>query len=155
MSGSVTWSASWSISDAWSAPHPLKFHLLVSRQFVLEPDSQLHVQPLDLAFVVQHFVELRQGLLLVDGVLFHRRMQRFHRVLQLPLQFIEARGCLVDLGAHESLLLVSQGQLALMLHDHFRRKHRVTQRIARQTRLLRLVRLLTRLVRLLWRPRLC
>jgi hypothetical protein len=57
-------------------------------------------------------------------------VQRLHGVLELPLKFIESHGCALSLAPHECLLRISQSQLALMLHDHFRRKHIVGQRIA-------------------------
>jgi hypothetical protein len=86
---------------------------------------------LDLAFTVQHFVELRQRQLLVYRIRLHRFMQCFHGILQLPLQFVEARSRAIDLATHERLLLISQPQFSLMLHYHFWRKHRVGKRIPR------------------------
>jgi hypothetical protein len=133
----------------WSRPaHSLKFQLLFRGQFVLEPDRQFHVQTLNLPLVLQYLVELRQGLLLIHRVLFHRRMQRFHCILELPLQLVETRGSLVDFSAHKRLLIIGELKLALMLHDHLWRKDRITQWItwaARSLWLLRLVRGLRRL----------
>jgi hypothetical protein len=120
--------------NSGTAAHSLKLQLLFRRQFVLETDSQFHVQPFYLSLVVEDLVELSQCLLLVHRYLFHGCVQRFHRILQLPLQLIEARGGLVDFSAHESFLVVSEGQFALMLHDHLWRKHRVTERVTRSTR---------------------
>ena len=87
------------------------------------------MQRLNLAFSIQNFVELRERLLFIYLRSLHRCVQRFHRVLQLPLQFVEARGGPLNLAAHELLLLVSQTEFALMLHDHVGRKHRIRQRI--------------------------
>src|ERR1041384_183751 len=111
---------------ALEVAHRLKFHLLLRRQFVLDPDSHPHVQRLDLAFSVEDFVELGERLLFVYLRRLHRFVQRFHRVLQLPLQFIKARGRALNLAPHELLLFVSQSQLALMLHDHVRWKHSIS-----------------------------
>jgi hypothetical protein len=84
-------------SIASRPPHSLKLQLLFGGQFVFEPDGQFHVQALNLPFVLEHFVELRQCLLLVYRALFHGCLQFFHRVLKLPLQLVEAGGGLVDL----------------------------------------------------------
>jgi hypothetical protein len=110
----------------------LQFHLLIRRQLVLDANRHPHVQGLYLAFRVEHFAQLGQRLLLVNLGALHGFVQRFHRVLQLPLELIETRGRALNLAAHESLLIVGQRQLALMLHDHLRRKHVVRQRIVRR-----------------------
>ena len=93
------------------------------------------MQTLDLAFGVEHLVQLCHRLLFVDLRRLHRCVQRFHQILFLPLQLVEARGCALNLAAHESLLLISQTELALMLHDHVRRKHCVGKRIVGRLRL--------------------
>ncbi len=87
------------------------------------------MQRLYLALSVQHLAELRQCLLFVDLRRLHCFMQSFHRILQLPLKVVEARGCALNLAPHEGFLLISQTQLALMLHDHVRGKHGVSKRI--------------------------
>ena len=79
----------------------------------------------DLTFGVQHLVELRHRLLLVDLISFQDLVQRFSRILKLPLKLIEARRGFLDFAAHECLLRVRQRQLALMLHDQVRREHDV------------------------------
>jgi hypothetical protein len=84
---------------------------------------------LDLAFTVQHFVELRQCQLLVYRIRFHGFVQGFHSILQLPLQLVKARRRAIDLAAHERLLLISQRQFSLMLHHHLWREHRIAKRI--------------------------
>jgi hypothetical protein len=126
----------------------LKFRLLVRGQIIFDPNRHAHVQRFDLTLGVEHFAELRQSLLLIDLRGFHRFMQSFHSVLQLPLKFIEARRGALNLAAHELLLLIRQGQLALMLHDQLGRKHRVAQRViivARRARLSLPFRILRRL----------
>jgi hypothetical protein len=119
-------------------PHRLQFHLLIRRQLILDSNRHGHVQRFDFTFSVQHFVELRQRQLLVDLITLHGFVQGFHGVLELPLKLIEAHGCALSLAPHERLLRISESQLALMLHDHFRRKHVVRQRIAGRPWLARL-----------------
>jgi len=109
--------------------HRHQLLLLRRSKLVLNPNSHPDVQSFDLAFGVEHFVQLRERLLLVDGIRFHRVMERFHRVLQLPLQLVKARRGLLNLGAHESLLFRREIQFARVLHDHLWREHRVSQRI--------------------------
>ncbi len=120
----------------------MQFGLLFRRQFVFERDGQSKMQPLDFSFRIQHFVELSQRLLLVNRIRLHKRVQRFHRILHLPLQFIEACRRLLNLRAHESLLLLRKIEFTRVAHDQFRGKHDVTQRIHRRRWLLR--RLLSR-----------
>src|SRR5258707_15697459 len=150
-----TWSTSfgsiWSRSLRW--PHRLQLRLLFLSQFVLDPNRQLHVRALDLAFTVQHFVELRQRQLLVHRIRFHGFVQGLQSVLQLPLEIVGARRGTIDLAAHERFLFIGQRQFSLMLQHHLWRKHYVAERIHRRMRwlcrpcrlwLLRLVRLLAR-----------
>jgi len=110
-------------------PHGLQFHLLIGGQLILDANCHSHVEGLDFAFGVQHFVELGQRQLFVDPVTLHGFVQRFHGVLKLPLKFIKANGGALLLVPHECLLRISKSQLALMLHDHVERKHIVRQRI--------------------------
>jgi hypothetical protein len=134
-------------------PDRLELHLLIRRQLVLQTNRQLHVQTLDFTFALEHFVQLREGKLLVDGIALDRLVQRFHLVLQLPLKFVEARRRALNLCAHECLLIVSQRQFALMLHDHIGWKDRITEGVRRRWRFLSLttprLRLLGSLSRLL------
>jgi hypothetical protein len=119
-------------------PNRLELHLLIHRQLVLKTNCQLHVQTLDFTFALEHFVELREGELLVDGIAFDRLMQRFHLVLHLPLKFVEARRRALNLSAHKCLLIVSQREFALMLHDHIGWKNRITERVRWRRRFLSL-----------------
>src|ERR1043166_1019026 len=112
--------------------HHLQFLLLVRSEFVLNANRHAHVQHFDLALSVEHLAELRQGLLFIYLRRLHRFVQRFHRILQLPLQLIEARRRALNLAAHKLFLVVGQTKLALMLHDHLRRKHGVVQRLGRR-----------------------
>jgi hypothetical protein len=134
-------------------PDRLEFHLLIRRQLVLKTNCQLHVQAFDFTFALEHFVQLRQGELLVDGIGLDRLVQRLHLVLQLPLKLVEARCRSLNLSAHEYLLIFSQRQFALMLHDHVRREDRITEGVRRRWRFLSLttprLRLLGSLSRLL------
>jgi len=43
------------------------------------------MEAFDLTLSIQHLVELGQGLLFIHLIGFHCLMQRFHRVLELPL----------------------------------------------------------------------
>jgi len=115
----------------------LQLCLLFRGQFVLNPDCQFHVSAFDLAFTVQHFVELRQRQLLVYRTRLHGFAQGLHGVLQLPLEFVEARRRPIDLTTHERLLIISQRQFSLMLHHHLRWEHHIAERIHRGTRWLR------------------
>src|SRR6185436_17721574 len=108
-------------------PDGLELYLLIRRQLVLQTNRQFHMQTLDFTFALEHFVQLREGKLFVDGIALDRLVQHFHLVLQLPLKFVEARRRSLNLSAHECLLLVSQRQFALMLHDHIGRKDRITE----------------------------
>jgi hypothetical protein len=72
-------------------PHGLQFHLLIGSQLVLDLNQHFHVQSFYLAFTVKHLVELRQRKLLVYRIALHGFMQRFHRISNLPSQFVEAR----------------------------------------------------------------
>jgi hypothetical protein len=119
-------------------PDRLELCLLIRRQLVLQTNRQLHVQTLDFTFALEHFVQLREGKLFVDGIALDRLVQRFHLVLQLPLKFVEARRRSLNLCAHECLLIVSQRQFALMLHDHIGWKDRITERVRWRWRLLSL-----------------
>jgi hypothetical protein len=119
-------------------PDRLELYLLVRRQLVLKTNCQFHVQALNFAFALEHFVQLREGELFVDGIALDGLVQRFHLVLQLPLKFVEARRRSLNLAAHECLLIVSQRQFALMLHDHIGRKDRITERVRWRWRLLSL-----------------
>ena len=112
----------------------MQFHLLIECQLILDANRHPHVQRLNFALRIQHFVELSERQLLVDLITLHRFMQRFHRSLKLPLEFVEARGGALHLAEHECLLRVSQRQLALMLHDHFGREHVVRQGIVGRAR---------------------
>ena len=53
-------------------PDRLELHLLVRRKLVLKSNCQFHVQPLDFTFALEHFVQLREGKLLVDGIALDR-----------------------------------------------------------------------------------
>jgi hypothetical protein len=110
----------------------MQLRLLIRSQFVLDTNRQFHVRALDLAFTVQHFVELRQRQLLVYRIRFHGFVQSLHSILQLPLQLVKARGGAIDLATHERLLVISQRQLSLMLHHHLGREHRITEGIHRR-----------------------
>jgi hypothetical protein len=109
----------------------LQLCLLVGRQFVLDPDCQLHVRVFDLALAVENLIELRQRHLLINGTGFHCFVQCFRRVLQLPLELVKARRGAIDFSAHVGLLLISQTQFSLVLHHHLRREHRVRKRVSR------------------------
>jgi len=87
--------------------HCLKLRLLFGRKFVLDSNGELHVQAFDRSLAIKHFVELRHRLLLVHRVSFHRFVQSFHGILQLPLQFIETRRSFLNLIPHERLLFIS------------------------------------------------
>jgi len=87
--------------------HRLKLRLLFRCKFVLDSNPELHVQAFDLSLAVKHFVELCQRLLLVHWIRFHRFVQSFHGILQLPLQFIETRRSFLNLIPHERLLFIS------------------------------------------------
>src|SRR5439155_2470738 len=93
------------------------FGLLFRRQFVFERDGQAKMQPLDFPFRIQHFVELSQRLLFVDRIRLHKLVQRLHRILHLPLQFIEACRRPLNLSAHESLLLLRKIEFTRVSHD--------------------------------------
>jgi hypothetical protein len=108
-------------------PDRLELHLLIRRQLILETNRQLHVQAFDFTFTLEHFVQLREGELLVDGIALDRLVQRVHLILQMPLKLIEARRRSLNLSTHEYLLIFSQSQFALMLHDHIGRKDRITE----------------------------
>jgi hypothetical protein len=112
----------------------LQLRLLVGRQFVLDPNRQLHVSVFDLALTVEDLIELRQRHLLINGTGLHCFVQRFGRILQLPLELVKACRGAIDFSAHVGLLLISQTQFSLMLHDHLRREHRIRKRVSRRWR---------------------
>jgi len=116
----------------------LQLHLLVRRQLVLNPDRHPHMQRFDFTFGIENFAELGQRLLFVALIRLHGFVQSFHRILQLPLQLVEARCRPIDLGPHERLLIIGQPQLSLMLHHHIRREDGITERIRWWRRWLRL-----------------
>jgi hypothetical protein len=104
-------------------PYGLQFHLLIAGQLVLDLNQHFHIQSFYLALTVQHLVELRQRQLLVYRIALHGFMQRFHRISNLPSQLIEPCRRALNHFAQERFLGIGQSQLALMLHDHVRRKH--------------------------------
>jgi hypothetical protein len=93
----------------------------------------------DLAFAVEDLIKLRQCQLLINRTGFHCFVQRFRRVLQLPLEFVEARRGAIDLPTHVCLLLISQPQFSLMLHHQLWWEHRIGKRIPRWRRWWRLL----------------
>jgi len=104
-------------------PDGLQFHLLIGGQLVLDLNQHFHIQTFYLALTVKHLVELRQRKLLVHRIALHGFMQRFHRISNLPAQLVEACRRVLNHFAQERFLRIGQSQLALMLHDHVRRKH--------------------------------
>jgi len=110
----------------------LQFHLLIGGQLVLDLNQHFHIQTFYLALTVKHLVELRQRKLLVYRIALHRFVQRFHCISNLPSQLVVARGRALNHFAQERFLRIGQSQLALMLHDHVRRKHVALHRILRR-----------------------
>ena len=80
----------------------------------------------------QDLIELRSHLSLVRLRLLQQSDQSLHIVLQLPLQFREARLRLQYFCAKVSLLRVAEADRVLPRHHQFRRKHQVIQGSARQ-----------------------
>jgi hypothetical protein len=105
---------------------------LVGCQFVLDPNCQFHVSSFDLPLTVEDLIELRQGELFIHRAGFHRLMQRLGRILQLPLELVEAGGSAINLPPHVGLLLIREPQFTLVLHDHIRWEHGIGKRISRR-----------------------
>jgi hypothetical protein len=90
------------------------------------------VSSFDLALTVEDLIKLRQCQLFIHRAGLHRLMQRLGRILQLPLEFVEARGGAINFPTHVNLLLIREPQFTLVLHDHIRWKHGVGKRISRR-----------------------
>jgi hypothetical protein len=90
------------------------------------------VSVFDLALAVEDLIELRQRQLFINRTGFHCFVQRFSRVLQLPLELVKTGRGAIDFSAHVGLLLIRQTQFPLMLHHHLGREYHIAQRIHRR-----------------------